>query len=656
MRDSVGQQLLSIALTLTLSRRRGDFESAISKSLIMKIAAVCVTYLRPRQLGWMIHCFLRQDYPAARRELVILDDAGQYDNQSGPGWRLVSAAAAISHPGRKTQRGRRPGRRRRRSPGRLGRRRSVFALGPVGLGGRLGAGRLVAALAGAPSAGRRQPATAPDRRAVSRRLGLSPRRCSGKPAATRPSTTAKTRPWPGGLSQAGATQADPCCAGLPALLHLLLERRRLAPVRHGQRRLSAAGRGPGEKTPLADRRPAAIDLRILASSADSIPGVFIRECFAMTTIRLIRAVSAPTGRGPGNGQYALQKAPAAVGPRVAEDRRPARPRRNPLVLVLGGPRGGRAVRPDRAAVRRRPQHALRPTAATRAASRRSARSATRPVAGCCSPNRRGTAADRAASRSGQPGADGALAVSDRSAARRPAAAAVRPADLREVGRRRGDGGAACSGPGRGTPASATAAIAASSLGLARRSRCCLYFSDDDRGPLALAEILLAGCPAVGVPRGAPFVEPGRTGVLLERLDSQSCLEAVAGCRQLDRGRSARRPRSSSTPGGLSASSPTRWSRWEGEDAAGVWCRRCEHRCWMPISVMSRFPACPVYPLPFSRFVFPLHFPAPAECSLGRDGQRSNVRQVRQSTACFQNVRRCSPCRVLPRARYPSWPP
>ncbi len=56
----------------------------------MKIAAVCVTYLRPRQLGRMIHCFLRQDYPAARRELVILDDAGQYANQSGEGWRLVS--------------------------------------------------------------------------------------------------------------------------------------------------------------------------------------------------------------------------------------------------------------------------------------------------------------------------------------------------------------------------------------------------------------------------------------------------------------------------------------------------------------------------------------------------------------------------------------
>jgi len=56
----------------------------------MKIAAVCCTFLRPKQLGCLIHCFLRQDYPAEKRELVILDDAGQYDCRQGDGWRLVS--------------------------------------------------------------------------------------------------------------------------------------------------------------------------------------------------------------------------------------------------------------------------------------------------------------------------------------------------------------------------------------------------------------------------------------------------------------------------------------------------------------------------------------------------------------------------------------
>jgi glycosyltransferase involved in cell wall biosynthesis len=54
----------------------------------MKITACCITYKRPRQLGEMIECFCRQDYPD--RELVILDDAGQYNNQSGDRWRLVS--------------------------------------------------------------------------------------------------------------------------------------------------------------------------------------------------------------------------------------------------------------------------------------------------------------------------------------------------------------------------------------------------------------------------------------------------------------------------------------------------------------------------------------------------------------------------------------
>ncbi len=53
-----------------------------------KIAAVCCTYKRPKQLGQMIRCFERQDYDD--RELVILDDAGQYAPACGDRWRLVS--------------------------------------------------------------------------------------------------------------------------------------------------------------------------------------------------------------------------------------------------------------------------------------------------------------------------------------------------------------------------------------------------------------------------------------------------------------------------------------------------------------------------------------------------------------------------------------
>jgi len=56
----------------------------------MKLAALCCTYKRPHLLGQLIESFLRQDYPREQRELIILDDAGQYENQEGDGWRLIS--------------------------------------------------------------------------------------------------------------------------------------------------------------------------------------------------------------------------------------------------------------------------------------------------------------------------------------------------------------------------------------------------------------------------------------------------------------------------------------------------------------------------------------------------------------------------------------
>jgi len=44
----------------------------------MKVAAICCTYLRPAELANAVECFLKQDYPSELREMVILDDAGQY--------------------------------------------------------------------------------------------------------------------------------------------------------------------------------------------------------------------------------------------------------------------------------------------------------------------------------------------------------------------------------------------------------------------------------------------------------------------------------------------------------------------------------------------------------------------------------------------------
>jgi glycosyltransferase involved in cell wall biosynthesis len=65
----------------------------------MKIAAVCCTYLRPFALGELVRCFERQDYP--QRELIILDDAGQYENGGGEGWRLVSVSERFATLGEK---------------------------------------------------------------------------------------------------------------------------------------------------------------------------------------------------------------------------------------------------------------------------------------------------------------------------------------------------------------------------------------------------------------------------------------------------------------------------------------------------------------------------------------------------------------------------
>lgn len=75
------------------------------KSALPKLACVCCTYLRPRQLANLVDCFLRFDYPPSRRSLTILDDAGQYPDQpSGPGWRIVSVRERAPTLGQKRNR------------------------------------------------------------------------------------------------------------------------------------------------------------------------------------------------------------------------------------------------------------------------------------------------------------------------------------------------------------------------------------------------------------------------------------------------------------------------------------------------------------------------------------------------------------------------
>lgn len=47
------------------------------------VCATCCTYKRPRELGNAIACFLKQDYPRDSRNMMILDDAGQYPGMHG---------------------------------------------------------------------------------------------------------------------------------------------------------------------------------------------------------------------------------------------------------------------------------------------------------------------------------------------------------------------------------------------------------------------------------------------------------------------------------------------------------------------------------------------------------------------------------------------
>ena len=222
----------------------------------MKIAAVCVTYLRPRQLGWMIHCFLRQDYPADQRELVVLDDAGQYENQSGPSWRLVSTPSRFRTLGEK----------RNAAAALVGDDVEALAVwddDDLYLPWALSAA--AAALRQAPwsrpslvlhpqdDGQLRQHATGglfhggwAYRRDLFQRAGGYPAMDNGEDQALA-----------GRFRRLAAASADPCALGLPAGLRLLLGRRQLASVGHGRRRLSAAGRPAGGEDAAANRAPAA---------------------------------------------------------------------------------------------------------------------------------------------------------------------------------------------------------------------------------------------------------------------------------------------------------------------------------------------------------------------------------------------------------------
>lgn len=58
----------------------------------MNVLCLCPTYNRPQLAANALACFMAQDYPAEKRRLLVLDDAGQIDSCAGPSWRMVSTS------------------------------------------------------------------------------------------------------------------------------------------------------------------------------------------------------------------------------------------------------------------------------------------------------------------------------------------------------------------------------------------------------------------------------------------------------------------------------------------------------------------------------------------------------------------------------------
>lgn len=67
----------------------------------MFISALCCTYRRRGLLQRMLQCWELQDYPRDKCELIILDDSGDYPNQQGENWQIVSFPRRFTSLGEK---------------------------------------------------------------------------------------------------------------------------------------------------------------------------------------------------------------------------------------------------------------------------------------------------------------------------------------------------------------------------------------------------------------------------------------------------------------------------------------------------------------------------------------------------------------------------
>ena len=70
--------------------RKDNIVTAVGPRSLPFVGCLCPTYRRPKLLEKSIAFFKAQDYPADRRELIVLDDAGELVNQTGDGWQIIS--------------------------------------------------------------------------------------------------------------------------------------------------------------------------------------------------------------------------------------------------------------------------------------------------------------------------------------------------------------------------------------------------------------------------------------------------------------------------------------------------------------------------------------------------------------------------------------
>lgn len=484
----------------------------------MKLAALCCTYHRPQTLGQIVESFLRQDYPAELRELIILDDAGQYECQEGEKWRLISVPRRFHSLGEK--------------------RNACAALASSDLEGFLVCDDddiyLPHWFAASAAALRKADWSRPSRvwKLDGGRLrehdteglyhgGWGIRRDAFyRVQGYRAMNNGEDQDLASRLHAAGATEFDPCHDRPPYYV-----------FRDDNASYHLSWMGDGGYEALADKQ-AAVKTTIeigWPSEFDKLPRVHkygfaphVAPRDSQPRIELIGPVNAPGGNGPTNGMYALQKAlkkkikeegidwltikslPASKGAIPWfwhwDDRRYAAWWDSQGLPFIQGP------------------NMLFTNSATPRIDWEEC--ALLDARNCLAMFCHSQWYKELIERNKGPENKAPIITWPYPIDPMPGGPLPAKYDLL-IYAKNGNRPGLLEHLEELYPRHITLHYGKYKreelYDAARRSRACAYLADDDHGPLALAEILCAGCPVVGVPTGAPFIEHGITGFVVERL-------------------------------------------------------------------------------------------------------------------------------------------